>query len=118
MVKIDKKKIEKLLKDLANLPQIKEVKALRKRFSQDLEKISKKEKPVITKVPDEEKIARANAKRSSYMKKKWNYIRQIYSNYPEVRKEHGLRELYSMYSKRKKGQDVPIGDVYWQNPSQ
>lgn len=112
------KKIEKILRDLSTLKQFKEVKALKKKLTQDLDKITKKEKPAIQKVSTQEKQILANARRSSFMKKKWNYIRQLYANYPEIRKQYGLREIFSMYSKRKKGQQIPIGDVYWQNPSQ
>lgn len=118
MATFKKEKILEQIESLKNLPQIKEVKALRKRLEQELERLTERVKPEITEIPKEEKQIQANIKRSRFMKKKWNYLRQIYSNYPEIRKTHGLREIFSMYSKRKKGQKIPIGDVYWQNPSQ
>ena len=112
------KKIEKILKDLSTLKQFKEVKALKKKLILDLKRITKKVQPRAPKVPFEEKQIQANVKRSSYMKKKWNYVKQIYANFPEIRKQYGLREIFQMYSKRRAGESVPIGDVYWQNPSQ
>ena len=118
MTTFEKEKILEQIESLKNLPQIKEVKALRKRLEQELERLADKIKPEIAEIPKEEKQIQANIKRSSFMKKKWNYLRQIYSNYPEIRKNYGLREIFSMYSKRKKGQKIPIGDVYWQYPSQ
>ena len=117
MASFDKDKLSKQIKVLSDLPQIKEVKALKKRLERELERLTEKIKPEKKEIPKEEKQILANARRSSYMKKKWNYIRQIYFNYPEISEKYGLREIYSMYSKRKKGQDVPIGDVYWQTPS-
>jgi ABC-type Zn uptake system ZnuABC Zn-binding protein ZnuA len=118
MTKFDKEKIVEQLESLKNLPQIKEVKSLRKRLEKELEKLADKIKPEIAEIPKEQRQIQANIKRSGYMKKKWNYIRQLYANYPEIRKQYGLRDIFQMYSKRKKGQKIPIGDVYWQNPSQ
>lgn len=123
MATFEKEKILEQLESLKNLPQIKEVKALRKRLEVELERFVEKVKPEkelleFVEIVKEQKRINANVKRSSYMKKKWNYIRQIYFNYPEVSKNYGLRDIFSMYSKRKKGEKIPIGDVYWQNPSQ
>lgn len=117
MITFEKQKILDQLQSLKNLPQVKEVKALRKRLEQELERLNETIKPEKKEIPKEEKQIIANARRSSYMKKKWNYVRQIYFNYPEISEKYGLREIYSMYSKRRKGQKVPISDVYWQNPS-
>jgi len=123
MANFEKEKILEQLGSLKNLPQIKEVKALKKRLELELERITEKIEPEksipdFTEITKEQKRINANVRRSSFMKKKWNYIRQIYSNYPEVRKNYGLRAIFVMYSKRKKGENIPIGDVYWQNPSQ
>lgn len=123
MTNFERNKILEQLNSLRNLPQIKEVKALKKRLQQELERLEEKRKlvkaiPEFTEIAKEQKKINANVKRSRFMKKKWNYIRQIYSNYPEIRKTHGLRAIFSMYSKRKKGEKIPISDVYWQNPSQ
>lgn len=123
MATFEKEKILEQLESLKNLPQIKEVKALKKRLKVELERFvekvkPEKELPEFVEIAKEQKRINANVKRSSFMKKKWNYIRQIYSNYPEIRKNYGLRAIFSMHSKRKKGQKIPIGDVYWQNPSQ
>src|SRR5438445_5568196 len=123
MTNFEKEKILELLNYLKNIPQAKEVKALKKRLEVELlrlaEKIKpEKELPEFVEIAKEQKRINANVKRSSFMKKKWNYIRQIYFNYPEIRKNYSLRAIFSMYSKRKKGEKIPIGDVYWQNPSQ
>ncbi len=118
MTTFEKEKILEQLDSLKNLPKIKEVKALRKRLEKELEKFAEKVKPLPKEISKEEKQIQANLRRSLFMKKKWNYVRQIYFNYPEISEKYGLREIYSMYSKRRRGEDVPIGDVYWENPSQ
>jgi hypothetical protein len=123
MANFEKEKILDQLESLKNLPQVKEVRALKKRLELELQRLEEKIKPEkvipeFTEIVKEQKRINANVRRSSFMKKKWNYIRQIYSNYPEIRKSYGLRAIFSMYSKRKKGENIPIGDVYWQNPSQ
>ena len=123
MTDFKKEKIIEQLESLRALPQVKEVRQLKKRLELELERITEKIKPEqvipeFTEIAKEQKRINANVRRSNFMKKKWNYIRQIYGNYPEVRKNYGLRAIFSMYSKRKKGEKIPIGDVYWQNPSQ
>lgn len=117
MVLFDKDKLAEQLRALGELPQIKEVKALRQRLERELERLSEITKPVISQIPKQEIKNLANLRRSSLMKKKWNYIRQIWSNYPEIRDKHGLRELYSLYARRRRGEDISVPDVYWQNPS-
>jgi hypothetical protein len=117
MTTFEKQKILDQLQSLKTLPQVKEVKALKKRLEKELERINETIKPEKIEVSKEEKQIIANARRSSHMKKKWNYVRQIYFNYPEISENYGLREIFLMYSKRRKGQKIPIDDVYWQNPS-
>lgn len=122
MAKFDKEKIIEQLEFLKNLPQVKEVKALKKRFELELQRLEekikpKKEIPEFTEIIKEQKRINANVKRSNYMKHKWGYLKQIYDNYPEIREKYKIKELFSMYSRRRKGQKVPVGDVYWQNPS-
>ncbi|MGI0094396.1 MAG: hypothetical protein ACREA8_09870, partial [Nitrosotalea sp.] len=105
------------LESLKNLPKIKEVKALRKRLELELERLDKKIKPEII-PPKEDKQKQANARRSSFMKGVWRVARLMYFNYPEIHEKYTIRDVFLMYFKRRRGGDVPIGDVYWQNISQ
>ena len=112
----DLDKINSLLDELKNLPRIKEIRQLRKRLAKEKERLEPTT-AVAPAVTAEQTKIEANLRRSSLMKKKWNYIRQVWSNYPEIREKFGLKELYSQFHKRRKGQDVAVDDVFWQNPS-
>jgi len=115
LVSFDLDKINSLLEELKNLPKIKEIRQLAKRLTKEKEKLLPKE-PTVTPTPVQRKID-ANLRRSTLMKKKWNYIKQIWANYPEIRKKFGLRDLFIQFHQRRKGQDVAVDDVFWQNPS-
>jgi GTPase len=122
MTKFDKEKILEQLKSLKKLPQVKEVKALKKRFELELQRLEEKIKPEkeiqeFAEISKEQKRINANVKRSKYMKHGWGYLKQMYDNYPELRGQYKIKEIFSMYAKRRKGQKVPIGDVYWQTIS-
>jgi len=115
MVSFDLDKINSLLEELKNLPKIKEIRELTKRLTKEKKRLVPKAEPI--KVPAEQRQLEANLRRSTLMKKKWNYIRQVWSNYPEIREKFGLKELFSQFHKRRKGKDVAVDDVFWQNPS-
>jgi len=59
----------------------------------------------------------ANLKRSKFMKGVWNYIKLLRDTYPQLREQHTPREMFSQFFKRRRGKEVQIGEVFWQNPS-
>ena len=116
MVKFDTDKLDELLKLLGSVPKLKEVKELSKRLLKEKKKI--KTKSVTTpKVPVEQKRIKANQKRSEFMKGVWDFTKLIYDNYPQLREQFTIRDLFSQYFARRRGEDVSISDVFWQNPS-
>ena len=116
MVKFDTDKLDELLKLLGSVPKLKEVKELSKRLLKEKKKI--KTKSVTTpKVPVEQKRIEANQKRSEFMKGVWDYAKLIFDNYPQLREKFTIRDLFSQYFARRRGEDVSISDVFWQNPS-
>ena len=117
MVSFDLDKINSLLDELKSLPKIKEIRQLAKRLTREKEKLQPTIKPAVIPTTAEQRKLDANLRRSSIMKRKWNYIRQIWSNYPEIQKKFGLRDLFIQFHQRRKGQDVAVDDVFWQNPS-
>ena len=116
MVKIDTDKLDELLKLLGSVPKIKEVKQLSKRLQKEIRKI--KTKSITTpKVSVEQRKIEANQKRSTFMKGVWDYAKLIFDNYPQLREKFTIRDLFSQYFARRRGEDVSISDVFWQNPS-
>ncbi|CUR51618.1 conserved protein of unknown function [Nitrosotalea devaniterrae] len=112
MTSFDANKIRKDLATLRKLPKIKEVIALRKRLQKELDKLTKT-KPVITQPSKKEKTIFSNKKRSGKMKRYHNYIRQIQNSYPDLT----YLEIRKQLARRKRGEDVPIPDAVWENPS-
>ena len=111
MVSLDANKVREQLENLKNLPNLKEVVALRKRFTRELERLLKKEETkvevtVFPKTTRAEKISRS-------LKKQFNYLRQIRNNFPDI----SWLELRREFSRRRKGLDSKIPDAVWQNPS-
>jgi hypothetical protein len=108
------KKIEKILRDLSTLKQFKEVKALKKRLTQDLEKFSKKEKLIPQeqeiKIPKQEST---NQKRSSKLSRYWRYVKLIRDRFPNLT----TSEIRKQLKTRQQGQKTEIPDAIWQNPS-
>lgn len=102
----DKEQLERQLDALKEFPNIREVKALRKRIKKQLEKFAKK--------PDKIRKKKFTPyTRSSKMRKYWRYIRMIRNNFPGLT----ISEIRRQFSKRRKGTQVNIPDVIWQNPS-
>ena len=113
MVTINLEKINSLLDELKGLT-IKEAVSLRKRLNSEKEKlVIQKPKPdvKVTKVVD------ANKRRSEFMKGVWDFVKLIFDNYPQLREQFTIRDLLSQYFARRRGEDVSISDVFWQNPS-
>lgn len=111
MVTLDVNKVKEQLENLKNLPNLKEVIALRKRLTLELGFLTKKtedliEVTVFPKVSRAEKISRS-------LKKQFNYLRQIRNNFPDI----SWLELRREFSRRRKGLDSKIPDAVWQNPS-
>ncbi len=116
MVEFDKDKLDELLRLLGSVPKIKEVKQLSKRLQKEIRKI--KTKSITThKVPVEQRRIEANQKRSEFMKGDWDFTKLIFDNYPQLREQFTIRDLFSQYFARRRGEDVSISDVFWQNPS-
>lgn len=113
MVSIELNKINAILEQLKGL-HIKEVVSLRKRLNKEKEKIA------VT-IPEPEFVApdmdSANRKRSSFMKGVWRYIKLVRDTYPELREQFTPRQMFSQFFARRRGEDVDINDVFWQNPS-
>ncbi len=111
MVTLDANKVREQLQRLKDLPNLKEVVALRKRLSRELDILTKKteeliEVTVFPKITRAEKISRS-------LKKQFNYLRQIRNNFPDI----SWLELRREFSRRRKGLDSKIPDAVWQNPS-
>ena len=111
MVSFDINKVREQLDALDDLPNVKEVVALRKRLKKELEILSKKveSKIEVTEFP---KVTRAE-KISKTLKKQFNYLRQIRNNFPDI----SWIELRREFTRRRKGLDNKIPEAIWQNPS-
>ena len=111
MVSLDANKVREQLENLKNLPNLKEVIALRKRLTLELGFLTKKTEELIE-VTVFPKVTRAQ-KISRTLKKQFNYLRQIRNNFPDI----SWLELRREFSRRRKGLDSKIPDAVWQNPS-
>jgi len=111
MVSLDVNKVREHLESLKDLPNLKEVVALRKRLTKELEILSEKveSKIEVTEFP---KVTRAE-KISRTLKKQFNYLRQIRNNFPDV----SWLDLRREFSRRRKGLDSKVPDAIWENPS-
>jgi len=120
----ERERILALLEALKKFPNTRTVRQLRRELKEKLEKIELKieeleeqadqedEEPV-DEDSDKEVEDEADKKRSTGMKKYHRYIRLINDNYPE----YSYSLIRSMLSRRKRGEEVDIPDVVWQNPS-
>ena len=111
MVSLDVNKITEQLKALKNLPNLKEVVALRKRLQKELATATARAESKIE-VIEFPKVTRAK-KISMKMKKYHNYLRAIRNNFPDL----SYSEIRKAYSKKRKGQSSKVPDAVWQNPS-
>ncbi len=111
MVSFDVNKVKEQIESLKNLPNIKEVRALRKRLVSELKILDVKDESLIE-VTEFPKITRAQ-KISRTLKKRFRYLRLIRDQFPEI----SWLELRREFSRREKGLDSKIPDVVWQNPS-
>ena len=113
MVSIELNKINAILEQLKGL-HIKEAVSLRRRLNKEKEKIVvPTPKPAFV-APD---MNNANKRRSSFMKGVWNYLKLLRDTYPELREQFTPRQMFIQFFARRRGEDVDINDVFWQNPS-
>ena len=108
MVSFNLDKLREQLENLKQLPNIKEVIALRKRLQKEEKRITKPVTPKIT-IPKVD----ANVKRSTKLQRYWRYIKLIRDNFPNL-KTNVIRKQLKV---RQQGQEVEIPDAVWQNPS-
>ncbi len=110
MVSFNLDKLKEQLENLKQLPNIKEVIALRKRLSKELEKaIPKIKKEVVAPIPT---VSRGQ-KISFGLKKHFRYLRLIRDNFPDLT----FAQIRKEFSRRRKGIETDIPDAVWQNPS-
>ncbi len=113
MVDIKLDKLNEILKELKELPRIKEVVALRKRLAKEkikLEAPAPVEAPAITK---EQIKTKANQSRSIKQIRNWRFYRQIRNFFPDL----SLLKIRREFAKKRKGEESSIPDAVWQNPS-
>lgn len=111
MVTFDIDKLREQLQSLKDLPNIKEVVALRKRLQNEINRLSKPQ--IKPKKPLEDLKALANTKRSGKLRRYHNYIRQIRNNFPDL----SYNQIRKQLKERRQGLEVDIPDAVWQNPS-
>ncbi|GKS67414.1 hypothetical protein YTPLAS73_09610 [Nitrosarchaeum sp.] len=110
MKSIDLDKINSLLEELKNL-QFREAITLCKRLKKEKQKLE------TQKPPKQKPTVNTNQKRSSFMKNVWRYVKLTYDTYPELREKYTLKQVFAQFFARRRGEDVEINDVIWQNPS-
>ena len=108
MVKFDIDKLGEILNSLKKIPNIKEVRELRKRLQKEQKRITK---PVVPKIiiPKVD----SNVKRSTKLQRYWRYVKLIRDNFPNLK----TNEIRSQLKQRQQGNEVDIPDAVWQNPS-
>ncbi len=112
----EKTKIEDLIKLLKQFPNTSTVRRLRRELSTQGKAAERIVKLKAKRAVDREKAAEtANVMRASKMKRYYRYLKGIQKNFfPKM----PLRQLRTMYTRKKKGLDVAeIDDAVWDNPS-
>ena len=109
MIQFDKDKLAELLRTLAEIPKIKEVRDLQKRLQKELQKT----KPKKARLSKEKIKILGNEKRSAKQKRYWRYVKLIRDNFPNL----PTNEIRSQLKERRQGKQVDISDAIWQNPS-
>jgi len=107
MVKFDIDKLNEILNSLKKIPNIKEVRELRKRLQKEQKRITKPISKITIPIVD------ANVKRSTKLQRYWRYVKLIRDNFPNLTTNQIRKQL----KERQQGQQVDIPDAVWQNPS-
>lgn len=113
MKSFDLDKINSLLSELKSV-RIKEAVTLRKRLEKEKERLSKTQVQVSNKI---KQTRETNARRSSFMKNVWRYVKLVYDTYPDLREKYTLKQVFAQFFARRRGEDIDIDDVKWQNAS-
>tara|TARA_B100000446_G_scaffold176195_1_gene187644 strand:- start:631 stop:984 length:354 start_codon:yes stop_codon:yes gene_type:complete len=111
----EKTKIEDLIKLLKQFPNTSTVRRLRRELSAQGKVAERIVKLKAKKAVDKEKAVKtANVMRAGKMKRYYRYLKAIQKNFfPDT----PLRQLRTMYSRKKKWLDVEIDDAVWDDPS-
>ena len=111
----EKTKIEDLIKLLKQFPNTSTVRRLRRELSAQGKVAERIVKLKAKKAVDKEKAVKtANVMRAGKMKRYYRYLKAIQKNFfPDT----PLKQLRTMYSRKKKGLDVEIDDAVWDDPS-
>ena len=107
MTEEEKRKLLEQLEALKIFPNNKLVKELRKQI---LAKLGRVEKKIPFVLPPKRDV---NISRAGKLKKYHRYMRLIRDNFPDL----SYNKIRKQFSLRKKGNQVSIPDVVWQNPS-
>ena len=113
MKSFDLDKINSLLSELKSV-RIKEAVHLRKRLQKEKERLSKTQIKVSKKA---KQVTETNQRRSSFMKNVWRYVKLVYDTYPDLREKYTIKQVFAQFFARRRGQDIDIEDVKWQNAS-
>ena len=113
MKSFDLDKINSLLSELKSV-RIKEAVTLRKRLQKEKAKFTKSQIQISKKTKQK---TETNARRSSFMKNVWRYVKLVYDTYPDLRKKYTLKQVFAQFFARRRGEDIDIDDVKWQNAS-
>ena len=99
MVSFNLDKLKEQLENLKQLPNIKEVVALRKRLQKEQKRITKPVAPKIT-IPKVD----TNVKRSTKLQRYWRYVKLIRDNFPNLT----TNQIRTQLKQRRPGQDASI----------
>ncbi len=110
-----KAKIDDLIELLKRFPNTSTVKRLRRELSAQGKAAERIAQLKDKKAVDKKKAAtHANEMRAGKMKRYYRYLKAIQKNFfPDT----PLKQLRTMYSRKKKGLDVEIDDAVWDDPS-
>ena len=122
MKKLNLEKINELLKETKGIKNkaVKEFQTFLKKKKKQLESKTTSSTPFTAKpkaISSIQKQIEANKKRSAFMTRVWRYVKLLLDTYPELREKFTARQLFLLYFARRRGEDVEIGEVQWQNPS-
>ena len=120
----DKQRITELLQSLADFLNIPSARKLTKDLEQEIANIESKETKAVESIEAKAaRVEKANILRSSKMKRHHFFTGKVYQVAldNDVRKADGTSLTYldvrRQYDTRKKGKDVSLPEVIWENPS-